>query len=937
MHSPVSRGNAVSVCICSLLCAWILTACNGNNNSFVEDGNPVAENPETLEESLVALGVDTEDSPRLDSQGNPYPETYAPLGQTIMIRQIDPVNDGSNAALAVAKSPVVAKSSAALADEPQYLVGRASELFFGGFRLNTRQALFGVIDDISIAGLTESEARYTVPDLLEGRPMVEVPWAAENAPFSDSTLPGTRRDAIALDTDGDDFLEAVLVYAVQRPDGTDEIRLQIMDGKDATPIFDAPILTGGSYLPVYDLRVAGADFDGDGRDEIAFAISREVLDGVFDTPVGIYIVDDILTGYAVIDEYDVAYSASFAGPRVTLDIDSFHADHDNRDELVLVLNESEVFGQRPGNFASRHFVFGFEATGLSELSSGPIVGTVPDTESFPRIATAVVASVTTEDIDGDSLDELLFAGLEEVVESCRFFQRPDSSEFVRGAPYLLSAYGGRYNDFAPLHAATTEVFPPNCKFESGSIPFVMRHAHVNVLDFDGDGDADIQVNDMVLDSFPTGDWSRSMLATLSDKSLVYGGDKRGNYDRGSTAFAISDQTGDGIEDIVAVGLFANDGSGVINVYSWDAQATDGFTAATRIEIEQEDMLLANPIILSMDVDNDKIATVRYTGESFLDITEPMVLAAIAAAPCKRDIGQDSCYSSWGSSQSGALGEEFSVKVFGSAGAGAGSAGAGLMGKWLVKVSASAAVKTSASYELSKSQTFSTGPFEDGVIFTSIPVDRFIYQIIRDSSDGPGTIGERLEIRLPRTPNIRIVERDYYNRSITADEVPIDENIFQHTPGDVSSYPTIADKDLILRTSRSQIRDLREQQFSRDLGAFSLVPAELGLEVGPVLVGQGGGATELALEYTETFGSANELAMGVSFEAEMLAGAAISWEVGIEAGRTLSVSHGDSTLFAGSVDSIDEAFYAQNYYGFGLFAHLAVLGEQEIEVINFWVE
>ena len=78
-------------------------------------------------------------------------------------------------------------------------------------------------------------------------------------------------------------------------------------------------------------------------------------------------------------------------------------------------------------------------------------------------------------------------------------------------------------------------------------------------------------------------------------------------------------------------------------------------------------------------------------------------------------------------------------------------------------------------------------------------------------------------------------------------------------------------------------------------------------------------------------------MGLSIESETLAGVAVKWEVGIEIGRTLSVSHGNSTLFAGSVDSIDAEFYADNYYGFGLFVYLAPLGDREIEVINFWVE
>ena len=78
-------------------------------------------------------------------------------------------------------------------------------------------------------------------------------------------------------------------------------------------------------------------------------------------------------------------------------------------------------------------------------------------------------------------------------------------------------------------------------------------------------------------------------------------------------------------------------------------------------------------------------------------------------------------------------------------------------------------------------------------------------------------------------------------------------------------------------------------------------------------------------------------MAFSFEAKMLFGAAISWEVGIEAGRSISVSHGDSTQYSGSVDNIPAEFYAENLYRFGLFSYLQVLGDQEIEVVNFWVE
>jgi hypothetical protein len=195
-------------------------------------------------------------------------------------------------------------------------------------------------------------------------------------------------------------------------------------------------------------------------------------------------------------------------------------------------------------------------------------------------------------------------------------------------------------------------------------------------------------------------------------------------------------------------------------------------------------------------------------------------------------------------------------------------------------------------------------------------------VILNSTDGVGDIGDEIEIRLPRTPGIRIVSRSYYNANITDDAEPIDERVFQHIAGDISSYPTASQKDVILASERSILENARTDRYLEAIAPrFSVVDALEGLEVGPVYVGQGGGSTELSLEYSESNETSNELAVAFSTHVKFMAGAAWEFELGIETGRTLSVSHGNSTLYSGSVDSIDANFYADNFYGFGLFTYL----------------
>jgi hypothetical protein len=107
-----------------LVSVFVHQGCGGENTTI--DENTTTEsvtNPETLTESLNQLGVDTEITPRLDSQGNPYPDEYAPMDDVMTIRQIDPADTNAST-------------------EPTYVTGRPEELFFGGVRLVNNGIVF---------------------------------------------------------------------------------------------------------------------------------------------------------------------------------------------------------------------------------------------------------------------------------------------------------------------------------------------------------------------------------------------------------------------------------------------------------------------------------------------------------------------------------------------------------------------------------------------------------------------------------------------------------------------------------------------------------------------------------------------------------------------------------------------------------------------------
>jgi hypothetical protein len=107
--------------------------------------------------------------------------------------------------------------------------------------------------------------------------------------------------------------------------------------------------------------------------------------------------------------------------------------------------------------------------------------------------------------------------------------------------------------------------------------------------------------------------------------------------------------------------------------------------------------------------------------------------------------------------------------------------------------------------------------KDGVVFTTIPYDRYTYMIL--SHPDPDLVGGTVIVSLPREPFILKVDCYFYNANIVESSITIDEQVFDHVPGVLDSYPGVGRKNELL-------------------GRFG------GLYNGPISVGQGGGSSGL---------------------------------------------------------------------------------------------
>lgn len=729
-----------------------------------------------------------------------------------------------------------------------------------------------------------------VPDSLDDsgnqRYDTNVLFAPDTASTPWAEAAGPLRAAARADIDRDGLEELAVVYWDA---GTGSMRLQVYDDQGADFAALAPIVLNGPEPR--EIVIESGDFDGDGRGELVIASS-------FDDGARLDFIrneDDVLG----LDPVSKTLPQTLAGSEISVALATGNLDHDRADELIAVVNEYREQANAPARGVARYVALDDATTGFAAVAEGSVRAV-----SGPLNLSAMTADVAIGDIDGDNVGEVVFAGLTHF--------DPDGDCDYR---YLLVALDDYKRDLELIGALEQDPgFDGDCQEEA---PLELRHVHVNTLDLDGDLLPEIQANQFVYDDFVSAPpFTRVAGVEIDPRSLyAYSDGYTGRFDRHTSAMVTGDLTADEREDIA--------------VYSQATHALEvwGIGEPDRTWIKQSSVALAplasdaaiDPVLLAPNINHDSLVLKYDDGEYRLVFTEPIVIAALAAAPCYPDLGQNTalCRTQFGTAESTSVQTEDTFSITASASVGfdarfsvLGTTVGGL--NVLTTMETHASIVTSKAYTLTKRIVYTTGPIEDSVIFTTIPYDQYTYTIL--SHPDPELIGSKVVVSLPRSPVELQVSRDFYNAHIV-DGMRIDDAIFTHTEGDPRSYPTASEKDQVL-------------------AGYD------GFAIGPQAVGEGGGSETLSINVHRESGSGASWGSSFTLDVTATAGSLVTgFSVGFGLDSSLRISHGEESNYVGSVANLPGEAFAQNGYQFGLFTYLYEDPDsgQQIEVVNYWVE
>jgi len=591
-----------------------------------------------------------------------------------------------------------------------------------------------------------------------------------------------------------------------------------------------------------------------------------------------------------------------------VDVTTGDIDGDEVDELL-------VSGLARDYYNTANYFLGFDAwayddhsTGYAELKHWGV-----DNVFYRSGDYDYQSAVRCGDIDGDGVDEIIFLGQNgNHVYACD--DATESGGFARMDSFYLEQYGANF--------AEGDFYTPQERFDAA------------VADTNGDGMEELVVLVKTEDDYYGGFGPSGTDIALRLYHYAFNNDTARFYNE-QNEFVIYEPystyySGDVLGRDLAVLDDDRDGNDEIVVTWAESSYYESNVKRTRIastfksnyyfleeagtwsdEVGGEP---SNPMLVAGDFDGDNMK-VEYTGEHWLSLPDPMIIVAMAAAPAQDGIIQnvDETETAYGTAVSEGTSETHEVGV---------SAGVTLSfeaGDPFNIIEASASVtleteftKTDTTAEMTTYGTSLAGNFPyDYVIFQGTLYNCYEYRIL--AHPDPEVVGTSMSIDVPVKTKVFKWTVDFFNDNNGYGR-DIGAETFMHTPGDVASYPSIDDKDAIMA------------QYT-------------GWQTAAMSVGQGNSQSTTYISLAEEQTTGESLSIGVSTSAGLkVGGVGMEFSVGYSNTDIYEITIGSETSYEGTVGDIEAANWTDYNYDFGMFVYNFTRDDgMSYQVINYWVE
>ena len=923
-----------------------LTACGGGGGGGSSASTPPSSGTtDPVAASLNALGIDTSNKPLKDASGNVLPDSYSPWGSRPKLNRLDEL----------------------------LLIGQTTYPQYTSPQMSVQSISPEIKDDLTS---TIKQTQRIGWSMVNGNVNPDTPW--ESTDYI--------RGAASADLNDDGLNEELIVYQkeLNLQGAPNPVQLTVMENTstsspDVTSFSqDAPIDISNDQVDF--VNVVTGDFDGDSEIDAAVVLMEHTHTKIvfLKNTNGVL----ALTGKSITIPY---INAGATETQAVVKVGNL--DHDTAQELAVVINETQFSGTTPAPSAaspispnspiateespydtSRVYLFDDANTDFKPI---PIPGSA---EQYAFIHSniggqdkaVVIGDVALGDVDGDGIDEVILGGIEQGYDVVNGVY--DANTNRNTVKYLVYVLDDVVHGL--VEKAHIEANHPNSA--TATDREYLYYMHLNTVDLRGDGMKEIQANEFVFDNLNNTTVDPSSTVPLLNKvyymppqDFMFNGEN-GNHVltwRASSMVAANVlHLSGGQQQIVVhsettldqeVRIYGLDNSGTMaELYKFPAQSFSGGSTFFGGVNRQGPEYARGLQIIPTNVNNDSLVVKYITGKHEFVYTEPEIIAVLAAAPCWANKGQDtnSCTTQYGQSVSLGGGIDTSVSLSSSVSATIDSPEflpAADEASATVKMSVQNTISVSA--DLTKTITYTNGGLHDAVIFTSIPMDIYFYQIITDGHAADE--GKILQLQMPRKPITLMQSREYYNAHLVPGAMPIDNNVFQHTAGKPFTYLTSAQKDDLLSSISLVSNPWGITDTSRIANTFASFLQSTNIPVGEQ-ASQNSSSTVSAsialstqLQDTKAIDFGFEASLKTTIGNDLSPKVTVGLSIGVDRSLGLSVTTGSSTIFTGTVSQIATPYYTPaNQYQFGVFTYFqkqqnppAKSPNQQFQVVNYWVD